>query len=116
MDIIRRVLTQLGVLAAHPVAFAILAAYATLWFIFDRKNFGWHAFAVLATWGMTLLIQRAEHRDTQAMHAKLDELLRAQARARNDLADIDDEEPEDIERLRNGSPKLGNRKAGTGGA
>jgi low affinity Fe/Cu permease len=25
---------------------------------------------------MTLFIQRAEHRDTQAIHAKLDELLR----------------------------------------
>ena len=116
MDTIRRVLTQLGVLAAHPVAFVILLAYAILWFIFDGQNFGWHAFAVLATWGMTLLIQRAEHRSTQAIHAKLDVLLRTQARARNDLAHIDDEEPEDIERLRNGSPKLGPRKPGTGGA
>jgi low affinity Fe/Cu permease len=43
---------------------------------------------------MTLLIQRAEHRDTQAIHAKLDELLRAE------LVEIDEEEPEAIERHR----------------
>ena len=32
----------------------------------------------VATPMMTLIIQRAEHRDTQAIHAKLDELLRAE--------------------------------------
>ena len=49
---------------------------------------------------MTLLIQRAEHRDTQAMHAKLDELLHAQKGARDAVARIDEREPEEIERLR----------------
>jgi hypothetical protein len=61
MDIFRRTLTQLGVLAAHPVAFVVVAAYGFFWLVFDRENFGWHAFAVLATWDMTVLIQRAEH-------------------------------------------------------
>jgi low affinity Fe/Cu permease len=100
MDTFRRALTQLGVLAAHALAFLIVATYGLLWFIFDREDFGWHGFAVLATWAMTLLIQRAEHRDTQAIHAKLDELLHAEAKARSDLVHIDDAEPEDIERLR----------------
>jgi low affinity Fe/Cu permease len=109
MDTFRRALTQVGALAAHPVAFLIVAAYAILWLIFDPANLGWHGIAVLATWFMTLLIQRAEHRDTQAIHAKLDELLRAQAKASNNLVHIDDEEPEEIERLRGSSPD--NRKA-----
>ena len=111
MDTFRRALTQLGVLAAHPAAFLVVAAYGALWLIFDRENFGWHAVAVLATWGMTFLIQRAEHRDTQAIHAKLDELIHAQVKARNDLIHIDDEEPEDIERLRSSSSQLGSGKA-----
>ena len=34
---------------------------------------------------MTLVIQRAEHRDTQAIHAKLDEVLHALGDARNDM-------------------------------
>ena len=49
---------------------------------------------------MTLFIRRAGHRDTQAVHAKLDELLHAQGAARNELTRMDDEEPEDIERRR----------------
>lgn len=100
MNTVRRALTQLGVLAAHPLAFVAVGAYGVLWFVFDRQSIGWHGLAVLATWCMTLLIQRAEHRDTQAIHAKLDELLQTQARAREELVHIDDEEPEDIERLR----------------
>ena len=49
---------------------------------------------------MTLFIQRSEHRDTQAIHAKLDELLRAQRGAENNLATLDDKEPEQIEAFR----------------
>jgi low affinity Fe/Cu permease len=49
---------------------------------------------------MTLLIQRAEHRDTQAIHAKLDELLRARGGARNETMKADKEEPDDIEKSR----------------
>ena len=44
--------------------------------------------------------RRAEHRDTQAIHAKLDELLRAEGRARSELTRLDDEEPEVIEQHR----------------
>jgi low affinity Fe/Cu permease len=100
MESVRRALTQLGMLAAHPVAFLLVTAYGVLWLILERETLGWHGCAVLATWLMTLLIQRAEHRDTQAIHAKLDELMRAQTKARSALAHIDEEEPEDIERHR----------------
>jgi len=55
---------------------------------------------------MTLFIQRAEHRDTQAIHAKLDELLRAEGRARDELTKLDDEEPEVIERHRSDERKV----------
>jgi low affinity Fe/Cu permease len=100
MELIRHSLTTLGVLAGHPVAFLLVAAYGLLWLLVDRQNFGWHGFAVLATWFMTLLIQRAEYRDTQAIQAKLDELLHAHNQARNGLTHIDEKEPEDIERHR----------------
>jgi len=62
---------------------------AMLWFMFQRDTLDWHAFATLATWFMTLVIQRAEHRDTQAIHAKLDELLRVHGEARNELMRLD---------------------------
>jgi low affinity Fe/Cu permease len=97
---IRQSLTTLGVLTAHPIAFGIVGAYAVLWLIFQPHTFDWHAVAVLSTWFMTLLIQRAEHRDTQAIHAKLDELLSANEAARTELSELDQEEPEEIERKR----------------
>ena len=56
--------------------------------------------ATLATWAMTLVIQRVEHRDTQAIHAKLDEILHALSDARNEITKMDEEEPEEIERRR----------------
>ena len=97
---IRHWLTRLGVLTASPAAFGIVAAYALLWVLFDPARFEWHAVATLATWLMTLVIQRAEHRDTQALQAKLDELLHIHGEARNELTRLDDKEPEDIEAQR----------------
>jgi low affinity Fe/Cu permease len=100
LDALRERLTDLGVSTARPAAFIVWAAFVVLWVLFDGESFGWHAVATMATWLMTLFIQRAEHRDTQAIHAKLDELLRAHDKARNELIDLDQEEPEEIERQR----------------
>ena len=64
------------------------------------ETFGWHEAATIATLFMALFIHRATHRDTQALHAKVDELLRSDASARTELAGEDDKEPEEIERKR----------------
>ena len=64
---------------------------------------------------MTLIIQRAEHRDTQAIHAKLDELLKAQKGASDSLARIDREEPEEIERFREQQADEGGSGKASGG-
>lgn len=93
-------LTQVGVSTSHPLAFVIVGLYVVLWLVLDHSSFGWESAATVATWVMTLFIQRAEHRDTQAIHAKLDELLRAEGNADDRLAALDREEPEEIERRR----------------
>ena len=105
-QLVRQTLTRIGELAAHPAAFGILLVYASLWFVFDRASLDWHAFATLATWFMTLIIQRAEDRDTQALQAKLDELLRVTRSADSDLAKIDNLEP----RTSNGSEMRPDRR------
>lgn len=94
------ILTNLGAWTASPIAFGIVLIYAALWIVFERETLDWHGIATLATWLMTLVIQRSEHRDTQALHAKLDELLRATEGAESDLAKVDEQEPEDVERQR----------------
>lgn len=60
----------------------------------------WHSVATMAKWAMTLFIQRAEHRHTQALHAKLDELLKVHGDAEDDLTRLDDEDAEEVEQKR----------------
>jgi len=100
---LREMLTTIGTLTSRPAAFMILGAFAASWLIFEPETLDWHGIATLATWAMTLVIQRAEHRDTQALQAKLDELIRVNGKARNDITRIDDDEPEEIEARRSRS-------------
>ena len=95
--------------ARLPWAFGTVALYALLWIILDPQSLNWHGVATLATWCMTLFIQRAEHRDTQAIQAKLDELLRAEGKARSELAMLDKKEPEEIEAHRDHQQARGKR-------
>jgi low affinity Fe/Cu permease len=92
--------TRVGQAAAHPAAFAVVLAYALVWLAADRASFDFNAVATLIVWLMTLFIQRANRRDTLALHAKLDELLRVDHRARSELARLDEQEPESIEQHR----------------
>lgn len=93
---LRHAPTQIGELTTRPAAFAVIAVYALAWLIFSPATFGWGAIATLATWLMTLFITRTEHRDTQAIHAKLDELLRAHSAARTELTALDQQDVEEI--------------------
>jgi low affinity Fe/Cu permease len=96
---VRGWLTNIGVLAARPAAFVVFIVYGILWMALG-DGWRWHSIATLATWGMTLVIQRAEHRDTQALHAKLDELLKVHQDAKNELMNIDEKDAEEVERER----------------
>jgi low affinity Fe/Cu permease len=103
---IRHRLTRVGELAAHPAAFGVVVAYTIAWLIFSRGTFGWAAIATLATWMMTLFITRTEHRDTQAIHAKLDELLRAHGEAETELSRLDQQDVEEIVEHRSEAQRL----------
>ena len=94
---IQAFLTTAGTWLARPAAFGFVLAYLVLWLIFDRASLDFHGVIAFITLCMTLFIQRSEHRDTQAIQAKLDELLRTQGDARNSLTRIDDQQPEQIE-------------------
>ena len=95
--ILQTVLTTAGTWMARPAAFGFVIVYVVLWATFDRESFNFHGAVALITLCMTLFIQRSEHRDTQAIQAKLDELLRTQGDARQGLTRLDDQEPEQIE-------------------
>jgi low affinity Fe/Cu permease len=97
---IGHVLTRLGEWAAHPAAFGLALLYAVCWLIFDRESLNWHGATELIVLCMTLFIVRSEHREFQALHAKLDQVLRLQGDDRQEIIKIDHREPEDIEKHR----------------
>ena len=101
--------TLIGQAAGHPAAFLVVLLYAVLWLILSPATFEWNAIATLAVFAMTLFIQRANRRDNLALHAKLDELLRVDHAARSELTQLDEQEPEEIERHRDDEV----RKTGT---
>lgn len=54
----------------------------------------------IITFLMVFLIQNTQNRDAAAMQIKLDELVRAARGAHNSLLDLEELEPEDLERIR----------------
>jgi low affinity Fe/Cu permease len=99
-NVIGHALTRLGEWSAHPAAFGLVVVYITVWLIFDHKSMDWHAVTELIVLCMTLFIVRSEHREFQALHAKLDEVLRAEGRGSARLINIDHREPEEVEKHR----------------
>src|SRR5436305_441887 len=53
----------------------------------------------IVTFLMVFLIQNAQNREAKAIHLKLDELILAVRRARNELIDIEDLSEDQLERL-----------------
>jgi low affinity Fe/Cu permease len=53
----------------------------------------------IITFLMVFLIQNTQNRDAQALHLKLDELLRATKEARTELVDLEDLPDEDLHHL-----------------
>lgn len=100
--------THIGQAASHPAAFLVVIVYAALWLVVSPATFEWNAVATLAVFMMTLFIQRTNRRDNLALHAKLDELLRVGSDARSELAQLDEQEPEVIERHRDEEVRKGN--------
>ena len=54
----------------------------------------------IITFLMVFLIQNTQNRDAEAIQIKLDELIRAANEAHNSLLDLEELEPEDLERIR----------------
>jgi len=54
----------------------------------------------VVTFLMVFILQYTQTRDTQAMQLKLDELLRAVKRARNEIIAVEDQSDEDIQALK----------------
>src|SRR6185503_751600 len=63
----------------------------------------------IVTFLMVFLIQNTQNRDSEAIHVKLDELIRAVEGARNRLLDLDNLSDEELDRLHDKYVKLAER-------
>jgi len=53
----------------------------------------------IVTFLMVFLIQNTQNRDAKAMHLKLDEIIRAHGKARNELVDLENLSDEELRKL-----------------
>ena len=102
---------RLARLTAHamgqPAAFGTALAIIILWAI-SGPIFGfsdtWQLIintgTTIITFLMVFIIQNTQNRDAEAMHIKLDELIRAMDQAQNALLNLEELEEEDLERIR----------------
>jgi len=102
---------RLARLTAHamgqPPAFGTALAIIILWAI-SGPIFGfsdtWQLIintgTTIITFLMVFIIQNTQNRDAEAMHIKLDELIRAMDQAQNALLNLEELEEDDLERIR----------------
>ena len=69
----------------------------------------------IVTFLMVFLIQNTQNRDSQELHLKLDELIRATKGARNILLDLEELDDQQLDRLRRVYEQLGQKARRTDG-
>ncbi len=97
---LHRALTASVNALGHPAALLVVIGFGVLWWRYRGDSFDLHGVVTLVAVGMTIIIQRGQNRDTAALQAKLDELIKATDGARNEVAGIDDATADDIEEIR----------------
>jgi low affinity Fe/Cu permease len=99
--------TRIASLAGQPAAFALAVIVIMLWLV-TGPVFEWsdtwqlvvNTATTIVTVLMVFLIQNSQNRDAAAIQAKLDELIRAAQKARNEFVGIEHLTDSEIECIR----------------
>ncbi|MGE5179900.1 MAG: low affinity iron permease family protein [Bacteroidota bacterium] len=89
--------------AAFVAALAIIIVWALTGPVFhfsDTWQLVINTGTTIITFLMVFLIQNTQYRDSEAVHLKLDELIRAQQGAHNALLDLEDLDDKELDRIR----------------
>jgi low affinity Fe/Cu permease len=99
-------------LSGKPVTFALATLIVLTWAVTgpifhysDTWQLVINTGTTIVTFLMVFLIQNTQNRDTLALQVKLDELLLATKKARNDLVGVEDSVEADLEKLRDDEKK-----------
>jgi low affinity Fe/Cu permease len=85
--------------AAAILIIAVWAATGPIFHFSDTWQLIINTGTTIVTFLMVFLIQNTQNRDSKAMHLKLDELIRALKKARNELVDLEDLSDEELTKL-----------------
>jgi low affinity Fe/Cu permease len=85
--------------AAAILIIAVWAATGPIFHFSDTWQLIINTGTTIVTFLMVFLIQNTQNRDAKAMHLKLDELIRALKKARNELVDLEDLSDEELTKL-----------------
>jgi low affinity Fe/Cu permease len=97
-----RVASLVGSSSAFLLALLVVAGWAITGPIFhfsDTWQLVINTGTTIVTFLMVFLIQNTQNRDARAIHLKLDELVKTQRRARNELLDLEDCSEEELDQL-----------------
>ena len=102
-----RIASRTAQFAGQPSAFIIALAVIVLWGVTgplfaysDTWQLVINTSTTIVTFLMVFVIQNSQNRDAAALQAKLDELIRATARARNEFIGIEHLADHEVERIR----------------
>jgi low affinity Fe/Cu permease len=91
----------------RPLVFALAVAAILLWIVTgplfhfsDTWQLVINTATTIVTFLMVFVIQNTQNRDTQAIHVKLDELIRATKGAHNILLDLEDLEEDNLQEFK----------------
>ncbi|CAH1660511.1 MAG: low affinity iron permease family protein [Chelatococcus sp.] len=108
-------------LAGSPAVFAAACIIVVVWAIsgpFLGFSEVWqltiNTGTTIITFLMVFIIQNTQNRDAQAMHIKLDELIRATSRAQNSLLDLEELSEKELDDFRNHYQKLAEKARRSG--
>jgi low affinity Fe/Cu permease len=103
----------------RPVAFALAVGALIIWaasgpfFGFsDTWQLVINTGTTIVTFLMVFLIQNTQNRDSEALHVKLDELIRATRGAHNALLDLEELEEEELDKIRANYEQLAQKARG----
>ncbi|HZR77724.1 MAG TPA: low affinity iron permease family protein [Chthoniobacterales bacterium] len=109
-----------GILGS-PWAFAIAILIIVVWGITgptfhysDTWQLIINTGTTIVTFLMVFLIQNTQNRDAKAMHLKLDEVIRALKRARNEMVDLEELSDEELNKLEDQFRRLREKAENTG--